>query len=83
MRVTLWLKNKADLVRMLDDAHRALRQAHEANRLLSLTGQCVGRAEHVRLAHRLEIAETRLGERLPALSWEGVTFLPSEQEGAV
>jgi hypothetical protein len=81
MKLTLWLQHQADLVRMLDDAHRALRQAHEANRVLSLTGQCAGRAEHVRLAHRLEVAETRLAERLPVLSWEPVTFRPANHGG--
>lgn len=67
-RLRLWVVRRHDLLRMLDDAHMALRRAHGDNvqladaaaRLgaevhrLSVSGDCPGRVEHVRLAARAE-----------------------------
>lgn len=71
MNVLFWFREQKALVRHLSDAHRALRIAdlrirERDQRIADLevdladataTSMCPGRAEHVRLAHRVEVAE--------------------------
>lgn len=63
-RLVMWFRMKKTLVNIADDAHHALRKAHELNRALAVTAVCPGRAEHIRLAHRAERAEALYEQRL-------------------
>lgn len=73
-RLWLWVVDRRTLVRVADDAHRALRVAHHNVRVLQqrvadlevdladadAVSSCPGRREHLALAQRVHIAEAKL-----------------------